>query len=188
MMMWLMSDRALPRSYRTMEGFGVHTFRLVNSRGEGTFVKFPLRDALTERGAIVEIVAPRGGALEGGAGGELPVDRTIDTTASVLYDAVVAPCGDKSVETLAQDGRAVGFVTEAYKHSKPIAAFGSGPELLRAAGITFEFATSTTPSVTDGVVTTKAAAGDVDAAFCADFANEIAHHRAWQRRTAAVPA
>ncbi|EUA04402.1 catalase family protein [Mycobacterium kansasii 824] len=38
--MWLMSDRALPRSYRMMEGFGVHTFRLVNADGQGTFVKF----------------------------------------------------------------------------------------------------------------------------------------------------
>ncbi|MFX0576751.1 catalase [Nocardia nepalensis] len=38
--MWLMSDRALPRSYRMMQGFGVHTFRLVNQEGRGTFVKF----------------------------------------------------------------------------------------------------------------------------------------------------
>jgi catalase len=38
--MWLMSDRAIPRSYRTMEGFGVHTFRLVNARGRTTLVKF----------------------------------------------------------------------------------------------------------------------------------------------------
>ena len=40
MVMWQMSDRTLPRSYRTMEGFGVHTFRLVNDAGEGTLVKF----------------------------------------------------------------------------------------------------------------------------------------------------
>jgi catalase len=40
MMMWLMSDRALPRSYAMMQGFGVHTFRLVNAQGRGTFVKF----------------------------------------------------------------------------------------------------------------------------------------------------
>jgi catalase len=46
MMMWLMSDRALPRSYRTMQGFGVHTFRFVNAEGEGTFVKFHWRPAL----------------------------------------------------------------------------------------------------------------------------------------------
>ncbi|MFJ8079695.1 catalase [Streptomyces sp. NPDC096205] len=38
--MWLMSDRAIPRSYRMMQGFGVHTFRFVNADGKGTFVKF----------------------------------------------------------------------------------------------------------------------------------------------------
>ncbi|MFI6758918.1 catalase [Micromonospora sp. NPDC050417] len=37
---WLMSDRALPRSFRTMQGFGVHTFRLVDAAGRSTFVKF----------------------------------------------------------------------------------------------------------------------------------------------------
>ena len=40
MIMWLMSDRALPRSYRMMEGFGVHTFRFINEAGEASFVKF----------------------------------------------------------------------------------------------------------------------------------------------------
>ena len=40
MIMWVMSDRAIPRSFRFMEGFGVHTFRLVNAEGKSTFVKF----------------------------------------------------------------------------------------------------------------------------------------------------
>ena len=40
MLMWAMSDRAIPRSYRMMQGFGVHTFRLVNAAGESHFVKF----------------------------------------------------------------------------------------------------------------------------------------------------
>ncbi|HUR20087.1 MAG TPA: catalase, partial [Vicinamibacterales bacterium] len=40
MQMWVMSDRAIPRSYRMMQGFGVHTFRMVNARGESVFVKF----------------------------------------------------------------------------------------------------------------------------------------------------
>jgi catalase len=40
MIMWLMSDRALPRSYRMMEGFGVHTFRFINEQNQPTFVKF----------------------------------------------------------------------------------------------------------------------------------------------------
>ncbi|NEU06825.1 catalase [Flavihumibacter sp. R14] len=40
MIMWLMSDRAIPRSFRMMEGFGVHTFRLINEEGKSSFVKF----------------------------------------------------------------------------------------------------------------------------------------------------
>jgi catalase len=40
MIMWAMSDRAIPRSYRMMEGFGVHTFRFINERGKARFVKF----------------------------------------------------------------------------------------------------------------------------------------------------
>jgi catalase len=40
MVMWIMSDRAIPRSFRFMEGFGVHTFRFVNADGKSTFVKF----------------------------------------------------------------------------------------------------------------------------------------------------
>jgi catalase len=40
MVMWQMSDRSLPRSFRMMEGFGVHTFRFINSKNESSFVKF----------------------------------------------------------------------------------------------------------------------------------------------------
>lgn len=40
MLLWQMSDRAIPRSYRMMQGFGVHTFRLVNAEGESVFCKF----------------------------------------------------------------------------------------------------------------------------------------------------
>ena len=46
MVMWVMSDRALPRSYRMMQGFGVHTFRLVDADGRSTFVKFHWRPEL----------------------------------------------------------------------------------------------------------------------------------------------
>jgi len=40
MLLWQMSDRAIPRSYRTMQGFGVHTFRLVDAAGQSVFCKF----------------------------------------------------------------------------------------------------------------------------------------------------
>ncbi len=44
--LWIMSDRTLPRSLRMIEGFGVHSFRLINEAGESTFVKFHWRPAL----------------------------------------------------------------------------------------------------------------------------------------------
>ena len=46
MLMWIMSDRAIPRSLRNIEGFGVHTFRLINAEGKTTYVKFHWRPKL----------------------------------------------------------------------------------------------------------------------------------------------
>lgn len=46
MIMWTMSDRAIPRSFRFMEGFGVHTFRFINAEGKGTYVKFHFKPRL----------------------------------------------------------------------------------------------------------------------------------------------
>ena len=46
MLMWAMSDRAIPRSFRMMQGFGVHTFRFVSDTGKSTFVKFHWRPKL----------------------------------------------------------------------------------------------------------------------------------------------
>lgn len=54
MLMWTMSDRAIPRSYRMMEGFGVHTFRLVNEAGESSLVKFHWKPVLGVHGLVWE--------------------------------------------------------------------------------------------------------------------------------------
>jgi catalase len=52
MVMWIMSDRTLPRSLRMIEGFGVHSFRLINDAGESTFVKFHWRPKLGVQSTI----------------------------------------------------------------------------------------------------------------------------------------
>lgn len=52
MVMWAMSDRAIPRSYRMMEGFGVHTFRMINAEGKSTFVKFHWRPKLGSQSVV----------------------------------------------------------------------------------------------------------------------------------------
>jgi catalase len=46
MLMWIMSDRAIPRSFSMMEGFGVHSYRLVNAEGKSHFVKFHWKPVL----------------------------------------------------------------------------------------------------------------------------------------------
>lgn len=52
MIMWVLSDRAIPRSYRMMEGFGVHTFRFINDQNKSTFVKFHWKPVLGVHGVL----------------------------------------------------------------------------------------------------------------------------------------
>ncbi len=146
-------------------------------------------ELMGKRGAVVEVLAPvAGGSLEGGSGGELPVDRAYTTMASVLYDAVVVACGPRSVATLSDDGYAMHFVTEAYKHLKPIGAYGAGVDLLREAGIENRLAQDTDVVSDQSVITTTAAADELPDRFVDEFAAALAQHRCWQRRTDPVPA
>ncbi len=62
MLMWVMSDRAIPRSFRMMEGFGVHTFRMVNAKGQSTFVKLHWRPKLGTFSLIWDEAVKIGGA------------------------------------------------------------------------------------------------------------------------------
>ncbi len=61
MLMWIMSDRAIPRSFRMMEGFGVHTFRLVNATGKTSLVKFHWKPVLGMHGLVWEESQKLGG-------------------------------------------------------------------------------------------------------------------------------
>jgi catalase len=83
-------------------------------------------------GAICEVLAPHDGVLVTSEGGEMPVDRNLVTMASVLYDAVIVAGGAQSVDTLIENGDAVHYVMEAYKHAKAVGAIGDGIRVLRA--------------------------------------------------------
>jgi catalase len=87
---------------------------------------------LRAEGAICEILAPRDGVLVTADGGEMPVDRNLVTMASVLYDAVIIAGGAQSVDTLIENGEAVHYAMEAYKHAKAVGAIGDGIRILRA--------------------------------------------------------
>jgi catalase len=147
-----------------------------------------LVEDLRGRGAVPEVVGLADGPIRSADGGTVQADRALPTTASVLYDAVAVPCGTESAAALARDGRAVHFVTEAFKHAKAVAGFGAGLDVLRAARIDAAHADGAEPAEDDGVVTTAANGDDLPQAFLDAFADAIAAHRVWTRVTDGVAA
>ncbi|MGH3373933.1 MAG: catalase [Actinoallomurus sp.] len=137
-----------------------------------------LWSGLRSMGTHPEILAPRDGIVLATDRAAVEVTRALPTVDSVLYDAVVVPGGAESVRTLAQDGGAVYFVAEAYKHYKPIGAIREGAELLVTAHV------MPPGGADDGVVV----ADRPDDGFLKAFADAVAGHRHYGRETAAVPA
>ena len=144
-----------------------------------------LQQALTAAGAQSKVVAPRGGALKGAKGQAVPVDMSLLTVGSVLFDAVFVPGGDKSVDALRGEARAVLFVKEAYKHCKAIAATGAGQRLLIDSGALEHVAPN-------GRGRSSAAGSDEAIVVGSDtrveqvataFIKAIARHRNWARET-----
>ncbi|GGM71770.1 catalase [Longimycelium tulufanense] len=144
---------------------------------------------LREHQVVPELLAPSDGTVHTVEGDDLTVDRAITTMASVLYDGVVVPCGPDSVRALADNGYAMHFIAEAYKHHKPVAAFGTGVDLLDQPWVSASLARDGAGVVVDqGVVTTPVAGEDLATEFAEALRAELARHRAWERPTDAVPA
>ncbi|MCW3462012.1 catalase [Chitinophaga nivalis] len=80
------------------------------------------RDALLDEGAVVKVIAPHGGFIRNADGEDIPVDHTLLTTASVLFDALYIPGGAASIAALKQDPDAIHFINETFRHCKAIAA------------------------------------------------------------------
>jgi hypothetical protein len=120
MILWLMSDQAIPRSLSMIEGFSVYTFRFINADGLSRFVKFhwnPLlgvhglvrdeaqqiagvRRALADAGAQAKTIGLRLGEIAAADGQGVPIAHRIDTMPSVVFDAVLIPGGAPSVDSL----------------------------------------------------------------------------------------
>ena len=89
-----------------------------------------MKKALTDAGAQAKVVAPRLGTLKGANGEEVKIDFSFLTAASVLFDAVYVPGGEKSVAALKREADAIHFVNEAYKHCKAIGRHRRGRRTL----------------------------------------------------------
>jgi catalase len=132
-----------------------------------------IMDTLDKEGAVGELVAAHAGTVTDSAGKAQKVNRAAPNAPSVIYDAAIVPGGD-SAAALAADGLAIHFINEAYRHGKPIAAFGTGAHLIEASAIG-------DAGADDGVIV-----GEVR--DMADFVAALKRHRFPHRDVAAVPA
>jgi catalase len=145
----------------------------------------PVLETLRGQGAMCEVLAPRAGRLNGGGGPK--AEKPLQAFSSVLFDAVLVAGGRESVEALRRNGAALRYVTEAYKHYKPLGALGEGVDLLRDAPLNGARLSDNGLVDEAGVVTLADGGGELEG-FATAFAQAIAHHRFFERDTAVVPA
>jgi catalase len=94
-----------------------------------------LREAATDEGALVELIAPKIGGAVLSDGTLMPAHQKIDGGPSVLYDAVAVLASSEGAALLAQQKPAVDFVNDAHAHCKFIAHTAESQALLAAAGV-----------------------------------------------------
>jgi len=132
-----------------------------------------IADRLAADGAVPRFLASRLGAVSGNDGATLEVDGSVEALPSVLFDAVVLPDGADAVDALANDGRAIEFVKDQYRHCKPILALGAASALIERAGIA--------PTLTSGADDPGLLIGP--SATIQRFVAAIAAHRHFGRET-----
>ncbi|WP_375504468.1 catalase [uncultured Nostoc sp.] len=139
-----------------------------------------IQQALEDAGAHTKVVATHGGKIKGDDGQQIPVEMTFETSASVMFDAVYVPGGAQSIKMLKQQGEAIHFINEAFKHCKAIAATSEGVELLSIANLEgVKLSQDGVRSSEMGVVTSHQAS-DLKS-VSSDFIQAIAQHRHWMR-------
>ncbi|MFC4562959.1 catalase [Nocardiopsis mangrovi] len=183
-----LSSPALSQAATVMDTVASRMIAVLAADGVDASGVARFREEMAGRGAVVEVLAAHDGEVAAAGGGTLAVDRAITTTASVLYDAVVLPGGTDCARALAADGDALHFVTEAFKHAKPVAAVDEGVDVLAGLplpSLRLADGAASGAVVDQGVVTARGAgAGEVPQAF----ATVLSGHRVRGRAVSSVPA
>jgi catalase len=122
-----------------------------------------LRAALQVQGAVLRVIAPAGGELSNGRG-TVVVDRTLLTTRSIEYDALLIGDGTAGL----RDVKLTVLLQEAFRHCKPLGAWGDGAQVLRYAGIDTD---------APGILLTE----QVDEAAATALTTALGLHRVWDR-------
>lgn len=135
-----------------------------------------MKSALEKEGAKAKIIALKSKSVLDSDGKEMKVDFALRTVASVLFDAVYVPGGEKSIAALTEEPDAIEFVNEAFRHCKAIAGSGEAVQFLKEE-------TYVRKSKEDDKAVILGANG------ANDFIKAIAQHRNWDREASRkVPA
>lgn len=137
-----------------------------------------IKKALLDKGAAVEVIAPRQGYVLAEGDEQIPVDKSFLTGASVFYDAVYVPGGTNSVATLAAQPDAVHFLNEAFKHCKAIAADAAAQQVLDA---TYFSKKLPADAEEETVLRTGIVIHEKPKQLAELFALAIGQHRFWER-------
>ncbi len=133
-----------------------------------------MRNGLKAEGVALKVLAAKLGSLKGVDGKMVPVDHTILTMPSVVFDGLFIPGGAKSIAALTGSADAVHFVQELYRHCKPVSASDEGAALLARAQIQAE------NDPPNGVLVS---ASKNRKALERGFVNALAQHRFWTRES-----
>ena len=149
----------------------------------------PIREALEAAGAQCKVIGPRLGTVASASKRQIDVDATYTAMPSIMFDAVLIPAGKEGVASMRQNGEAVHFALEAFKHCKAICTVGEGVELLSLVGLGRDATAAPAGVVVAETPVTNL--GDTTAAteIATAFVAAIAKHRHWDRANIdAVPA
>jgi len=138
-----------------------------------------MKKALMGAGAVAEVIAPKLGQVSTIKGVAIPIDKTLMTVSSVLYDAVYVPGGSKAIQMLAQKPDAVDFISQAYKHCKPIAFESETDPLIQKTNIGEDLRDKKS---IPGIIISSGTEKDLSK----DFIKAIAQHRFWEREKSPV--
>jgi catalase len=183
-------DRRSPALSQDGQPGGVATRKVAVLAADGVDAASlgPVLERLRGEGAKCEVLAPRGGELKAADGEALTVDRVLTTMSSVLYDAVFVAPGRESAAALAEEGEAVHYVAEAYRHGKTVAALGAGVELLRRAPLGDAVGAANGLDAGGGLVTYADPDAGASEEFAAALLASLSAHRHFDRDATAVPA
>jgi catalase len=117
------------------EGIKTRRIAILIADGVNGAMAMQIHKELSAQGAVPRFVGIKLGNVEGSGAASIPIEISMETAPSSVWDALIIPDGEPATATLSESGHALEFLKDQYRHCKPIWLAGSATALLDAAGI-----------------------------------------------------